>query len=286
MNYIIYMDVFLAVNTGMDVILLWLLGKIRAYTITTIRLFIGSLIGGLGSCFVIYFRNMPVLISFLLQNLLLVYGMLKIAYPNHTTRDYLNNLIIFYCLGIILNGAVTTILNQQIPFLQNTMTVRAVAVFSLGIICSCLILFFWKKGRALQKREQNLYNIILKKQGICCEGKALLDTGNQLKEPITGKPVVVAEYNAVKSLFPEDLQEGIISFGKGKMDKVYPIKWIPYHSLGNRCGAMPGIYVDEMIIHVNNENRIKKRVLIGIVFEPVSTQKLYQFILHEEYITE
>lgn len=280
------MDVFLAVNTGMDAVLLWLLGKIRAYTITTIRLLIGSLIGGLGSCFVIYFRNMPVFLIFLLQNFFLVYGMLKITYPNHTTKDYLYNLILFYCLGIILNGAVSTILNQQIPFLQNKMTVHAVAVFSLGIMCSCLILFFWKKGKALQRREQNLYNIILKKQGICCEGKGLLDTGNQLKEPITGKPVVVAEYDAVKNLFSEDLQEAIVRFGKGEMDTVHPIKWIPYHSLGNRCGAMPGIYVDEMIIHVNNENRIKKRVLIGIVFEPVSTQKLYQFILHEEYITE
>lgn len=280
------MDVFLAVNAGMDAVLLWLLGRIRAYTITAVRLLIGSMIGGFGSCLVVYFRNMPIFISFVFQNILLVYGILKITYPKLTTQDYLYNLVLFYCLGIILNGAVTTILNQQIPFLQNKITVHAVAVFSLGIMCSILILFFWKKGKNMQKREQNLYNIILKKEGICCEGKALLDTGNQLKEPITGKPVVVAEFDAVKTLFPKDLQEEVVNFGKDKWNMVYPIKWIPYHSLGNRCGAMPGIYVDEMIIHVNNENRIKKRVLIGIVFEPVSTQKLYQFILHEEYITE
>ena len=286
MNYIIYLDVFWAVNTIMDIILLWLLGKIRKHAITKIRLAAGGIIGGFGACMTIYLRGIPIVVSFFLQNVVLAYGMIRISYKKESIRDFFFDLIHLYGLGILLNGFISTILNRNFPYRQNDSKVYAGLVLFIGALCSLIILFFWKRCRKFRIEEKNLYDVIIKNAGLCCRGKALLDTGNQLREPITKRPVIVAEYDVVKVLFTEELQNAILQFGSKEMDTVHPIKWIPYHSLGNRNGFMPGVYVDEMLIHMDEKEKIVGGVLLGIVFESVSTQKQYQFILHEQYITE
>ena len=286
MNYIIYMDVFWGLNTVMDIVLLWLLGKIRKHTITRHRLVAGGIIGGLGTCIVIFFNGIPIVARFFLQNIILVYGMIRASYPKESANDYILDIFFLYGLGIVLNGAVSTILNRTLPYIQNNNKVRAVPVLAIGIWGSVIILFFWRKSNKIRKDEKNLYNVVIKNADLYCRGKALLDTGNQLREPITKKPVVVAEYDAVKVLFTEELQKELLQFGTREMDTVHPIKWIPYHSLGNRNGYMPGIYIDKMLIQMEKGEKIVGGVLLGIVFESVSTQKQYQFILHEQYITE
>lgn len=286
MNYIIYMDVFWGINTVMDIVLLWLLGKIRKHTITRHRLVAGGIIGGLGTCIVIFFNGIPIVARFFLQNIILVYGMIRVSYPKESANDYILDIFFLYGLGIVLNGAVSTILNRTLPYIQNNNKVRAVPVLAIGILGSVIILFFWRKSNKIRKDEKNLYNVVIKNADLYCRGKALLDTGNQLREPITKKPVVVAEYDAVKVLFTEELQKELLQFGTREMDTVHPIKWIPYHSLGNRNGYMPGIYIDKMLIQMEKGEKIVGGVLLGIVFESVSTQKQYQFILHEQYITE
>ena len=58
--------------------------------------------------------------------------------------------------------------------------------------------------------------------------KALLDTGNCLYEPLTGKPVCLVEYGRLKTC----LKNGTVIPG---------IRAIPYHSIGKKHGVLLGV---------------------------------------------
>src|SRR5690606_19097734 len=49
---------------------------------------------------------------------------------------------------------------------------------------------------------------------------ALLDTGNQLKDPIKGSKVVVVEHQAIAPLLPEHLREDMIRLEQGDLNRV------------------------------------------------------------------
>ncbi|MCL2703407.1 MAG: sigma-E processing peptidase SpoIIGA [Defluviitaleaceae bacterium] len=87
---------------------------------------------------------------------------------------------------------------------------------------------------------------------------ALVDTGHSLYEPISGKPVVVAEYAALKPLFPQDLcalfettncedsenaANAFVSAGFASRFRL-----VPYHSVGKRGGLLTGFRPDEVMI--------------------------------------
>ena len=78
----------------------------------------------------------------------------------------------------------------------------------------------------------------------------------------------------------------VVSYANGKTDyiPVNPVKLIPFHSLGEQHGVMPGVLIDKMVVQKEQEERIYEKVQIGIMEEILSGEELYQVILHEEYV--
>lgn len=107
--------------------------------------------------------------------------------------------------------------------------------------------------------------------------KAMLDTGNMLKDPITKMPVVVIEKEKLNETLPKELLENIEGILGGEKDcynyelddeYVNKIKIIPFSSIGKQNGLMIGIKADEITIQ-GDEFKEYKNVIIGI-----SPQKL------------
>ena len=107
--------------------------------------------------------------------------------------------------------------------------------------------------------------------------KAMLDTGNMLKDPITKMPVVVIEKEKLNETLPKELLENIERILGGEKDcynyelddeYVNKIKIIPFSSIGKQNGLMIGIKADEITIQ-GDEFKEYKNVIIGI-----SPQKL------------
>ena len=97
--------------------------------------------------------------------------------------------------------------------------------------------------------------------------KALLDTGNSLTEPTTGKKVTVVEKNIISS------------FNDVKVDKIYII---PYKSLGKENGILYGIQVDELIIRYEKYQKTLDNAIVGIYNGKLSRDNRYNAILHSE----
>ena len=109
--------------------------------------------------------------------------------------------------------------------------------------------------------------------------KAMLDTGNMLKDPITRKPVAIIDIEIAEKLLPEKLIKnmhkilgGEFSTEDEKINKyISKLKIVPFSSLGKEHGLIIAfkpdivkIEYEEEIIEINN-------ILIGI-----SEKKLFK----------
>lgn len=92
--------------------------------------------------------------------------------------------------------------------------------------------------------KENTYDVVIHHGDKAIDTKAFLDTGNHLKEPITGKPVAVAS----EDLWNEMQRAGLHDPG---------LVVIPYETIGAR-GLLEGVRIDQIDI---GEMRIKKCII-------------------------
>lgn len=165
---------------------------------------------------------------------------------------------------ILLNGGIfllKCILGQsKIPYLS---------VVAMGGVAFLYLLL--GKGYQMMKefslhKSQNAY-VTLKVAGKEAKCKGFWDSGNKLKDPITGRAVVLLEKSVM-----EEYKIPI------------PIKGfrvIPYHSVGMKNGVLKGFVADELVItdEEGMQRRIKKAV-IAIYEGTLSVTHDYQMILN------
>lgn len=89
---------------------------------------------------------------------------------------------------------------------------------------------------------------------------ALYDTGNTLKDPLTGKQVILVEPKIAFSLL--GLTRSQLADPFGTMGKVSGLRLIPYRSVGQPCGMLLGAKPDAVYV-----DGILRDVIVGFVPE-------------------
>lgn len=113
--------------------------------------------------------------------------------------------------------------------------------------------------------------------------KSLIDSGNLLKDPISGKDVIVVEEKVIKDMFEIEYLNVLRNITScryiGDIDKCkYKIKIIPFNSLGNPSGMLCGIKPDKVKIFFDGEVLLKD-VILGIYFGTLNSSDEYSSII-------
>lgn len=113
--------------------------------------------------------------------------------------------------------------------------------------------------------------------------KSLIDSGNLLKDPISGKDVIVVEENVIKDMIDKEDLRIIRNINAckyiGDIDECkYKVKIIPFNSLGNSSGMLCGIRPDKVKIYYDDEVFIKD-VILGIYFGSLNCSDEYSSII-------
>lgn len=107
-----------------------------------------------------------------------------------------------------------------------------------GLIGFFTIIISFKSIKNKLSKKDMLCNISI----IFEEGKvdinAIIDTGNFLREPLTGKPVIIVEKDVLKNVIPVEILENMqeIINGKKILEEKYmsKIRLIPFSALGTQ----------------------------------------------------
>jgi stage II sporulation protein GA (sporulation sigma-E factor processing peptidase) len=132
---------------------------------------------------------------------------------------------------------------------------------------------------------------------ICLWGKkvvveGLVDTGNSLSDPISGVPVMVVEYAAVRDILPTPLNAAVELYGDSMLvvSAMAETPWnnrlrlIPFRSLGNDRGLLLGIRPDCLEIKSSRGIKRVEQTVLAIHNSSLTPGGEYSALLHPDLI--
>lgn len=258
MYYELYIDVFFAENFLMDYFVLLLAGKMMKYAIVKKRIFLGAFTGAFLSCCVVL---LPSGLGFLKQ--FLMHGcvstiMLMIGLRPKNKKDLACLWILLYIGGFLTGGI----------FMFTVQYIRLGSLFFLIAAGSCYMAEkIWDLLLGLARRNHYIRRMVVLRGEKRLELNALADSGNTLRDEITGKPVHIISARAAKQICERIPVNGL--------------RYITFHSIGNRGGVMPLITADRMGVKGIKEDQINwiEKPLLAVCEDEMITEE-YDMILN------
>lgn len=198
---IIYLDLIFFINFFYDFLILLTVGITLKRNVKLIRYLLSALIGGL-SIFVL-FLSINEIILFLLKILISIIMML-VAFKYISFNYLVNNTIYFYMISIILAGFLYFLNNlfsldhKGLIFFYEGFSINYILLL---IIAPIVLICYIKMHKKLKETYNDYYKlqIFFGKQKYEIIG--FYDNGNNLKDPITGKAVIIVSKKFLSKIY-------------------------------------------------------------------------------------
>lgn len=291
----IYADVLFFINFVMIFFIFFIVSKFSRTALKKINLIISSFLSSLMYCFMVLFLPFNKINNFFGIFIVMSVGIF-ICFKPINFKQFLKfflftNISSFFVGGISMfvffyTNIGEAISNQIIFSLKNaSIKVLIISIFITYILIKLFI--NWYK-RIFFKR-QSFYSIKLYKNGQKISLNALLDTGNSLYEPITKKPVIVAEFLAVKEILPDYLKVIYYEKDENNLERVLKnidvnkFRLIPFSSVGKQNGMLLGINIDKVEIFAE-KNIVFNNATVAICNFSFSKDGFYNALLNPEML--
>ena len=197
---IIYVDEIFIFNAAVDSILLIAAGNLCGLPFRRVRALAAGGIGGLYAIATQVFAGSPV--AWPAVKMLVGIVMPLCAFGYLSRAAFLRRLTAFWVMSVATGGAV---LGAAALFgggrSEPHPAELTVLAFALGIM---LLVSSWIGGAAAHSAEERV-RVKVSRGGREVEFTALVDSGNTLRDPLSGFPVIVTEREAVISLFEPEV---------------------------------------------------------------------------------
>ena len=282
MKYVIYIDVFFCVNLVMDFLILKLVSLYIKPQTTYIRCILGAILGSAFSVLSLLISYENIIWHMLFSYIFIAVVMVVGAFGLGDIRSLVKRCIVLYVVTIFLGGLINFLYSYTYMgvFLQNIFLGLRNTTNILWMVGATLAAYICLNVLVkIAKRHSNanmLVTVKLVYKGNESSLTGLIDTGNSLRDPYTGKPVHIVCEDAIRSLL-----ENQDTYTEG-------FRLVPFTSVGKKHGLIKVITIDELWIYPientleSTEDAIytKKDVVIGIYEGCLSNVGEFQMLLH------
>ena len=289
----IYIDIVYLENLIMNSIIIYATSIILKLKPKMIRVVISSAIGSVYAI-ITYITELPIYTS-IISKIILAIVIVYVAFNPQNVKIMWKQVLIFYLTSFVFGGVALYLIyfiKPQDVFIKNGIFVGkyVLKVIFLGAIMAFIVIKISIKFIKTKINVKDMFcKIKIKINGKEVETKAMIDTGNLAKEPITNTPVVIVESSLLDKVLPEEILNSIDNILAGKLDGVKEeyisrLRCIPFSSLGKQNGMLLGIKADEIIVEKEEENKISKNVIIGVYEKSLTKRGEYRALIGLELI--
>ena len=293
----IYIDIIFLENLIMNSIILYATAVILKVSPKMLRVIASSTIGSIYAI-ITYVTEIEILASVILKAILAVI-MIYVAFNPQNIKRMWKQVAIFYLTSFVFGGVALYLIyyiQPQNVFMKNGVFVGeyVLKVIMLGAIVAFIIIKISLKIIKTKINPKDMYcKIKIKLQEKTIETRAMIDTGNLAKEPITNIPVVIVESSLLENILPnkilnnlENILGGDLSQISEEMQEKYisKLRCIPFSSLGKQNGMLLGIRADEIQVEIEDEKKISNNVIIGIYDKSLTKRGEYRALIGIELI--
>lgn len=194
---IVYIDSLFFLNLAIDYLLLLATGKICALPLRRWRMALGAL---WGAAYAVLAVLRPGLFALAVVKLLAGAALPLIAFGAGGKKRAPRAVLVFFAVSAAFGGAVYAACSLAGVSLTRGVYIPVslkVLVLSFALCYAAFSLVFRRAGR---RGERTTHEVSVTLAGRTAAFTALLDTGNELTDPVTGEGVLVAEAEAISAL--------------------------------------------------------------------------------------
>lgn len=281
----VYLDVFYLVNFLLNLFVFEILNLFLKKKAVSGRSIAASAIGAGFAVIIVVCGIKTQIVIFVVMYLFVSSLMIRIAYGKTSFLGMVRYAVSFYLTAVFLAGGILYIkgmagvYNTSLFFLLMT---TIILVFVAQKICATV--------RQEVKRNGEIFSVRITYNGRSVAGTAFWDTGNNLYEPVSRKPVSIIEYKLFRHMLSENeracFRRALHTFEPDRFGRVL-LRYIPFHALGTTRDYIPGICVDDMEIRVSGKKSIHTgKIWLGICDGFLSSDKEYEVLLHSKIFSE
>ncbi|MBP5427482.1 MAG: sigma-E processing peptidase SpoIIGA [Clostridiales bacterium] len=291
----IYVDILFMENLLANYIILLLTKRILNKSVLSMRLLLAGIVGALYVVLMIIFPNIDILCTAMCKVLLSII-MVWIAFSPINVSEFFKCVCIFFVAtfvlaggmfffiylnksgGIVKNGVVYMFWNSK-----NSLFIKSVLTVSLIL----KVILDYIKTKSVKEKLIVPIDIGFDNKGVSVN--ALLDTGASLSDPLSDRPILVAEFRSVRDLLPPEVQNIFYKSMSDDLefvtDTMLGSKWfrrfrlIPFNSLGKKNGMLLGFKADN--IKITNKENTKEftNVVVAIYEEILTSSNSYEALI-------
>ena len=228
-----------------------------------------------------------------MRKILLSIIMVYIAYDPKEIKILGKELLLFYLTSFLFGGvafAMIYIIKPQEILMKDGLflgTYPLKTVFLGAIIASIILITGFKVVKSKISKKDMYCKITINLEGKEKDINVMIDTGNLLKEPISGMPVIVVEHTQLYDIIPKEILNNLEKILGGDLNNIpeeiknkylTKLKVIPYSSLGKQNGMLLGIKAEKVVIHKEQEI-VKKDIIIGIYNKSLTKRGEYNGLI-------
>ena len=293
----IYIDIIFLENLIMNSIILYATAIILKIKPKVIGVMASSAIGSTYAI-ITYVTEIPIYTSVISKAVLAII-MVYVAFNPQNLKKMWKQVAIFYLTSFVFGGVTLYLIyyiKPQEVLVKNGIFVGEyiLKVIMLGAIVAFVTIKISFKIIKTKISPKDMYcKIKIKLNEKTIETKAMIDTGNLAKEPITNTPVVIVESTLLEEILPnkilnnlENILGGDLSQISEEMQEKYisKLRCIPFSSLGKQNGMLLGIRADEIEVETDEEKKTSDNIIIGIYDKSLTKRGEYRALIGIELI--
>lgn len=292
-TYVVYADIIFLINFLLDLTILWATSRFGHLRTTLVRLVLGAAAGSIYGVIMVFPRTA----AFYSVSMKILFSLFIVAvsFPKLTLKKFFQAAAYFYLISFVMAGAVlggSSILSENRFLFQEIRVGGKGLIFAAG---TALVLGMWgiKHLKRNWRKEQFHVPVQISVGEVSLMVEALIDTGNDLKDPLSQKPVIIIEYQSIKKILPEDFKRQFERYSATDVTRIVEqledrswstrIRVIPFSSIGKHHGMLIGFKPDLVVIF--GERKIStKDVVVCLYHKPLSSGGNYTAIMNPEVL--
>jgi len=286
-------------NVVADWLLLYLTALFRKRTVRLWRLTAAATVGA-AYAFVVLLPPLPAMALVLLK-VLFSATLVALAFGRGSLPTFFADLGVFYMVSFMAGGAVyglRFLFDSPVAVKNGALVTGGHPAVQWGWIVGGLAVigYLARKGYGaietgrLQAASRVRVTIWIDGKAVTCPG--LVDTGNRLQDPLSGRPVLIAEAEVLAPLFPAQCPPPLESERGDTWWERLPDAWkarvrpVWFRTLSGGGGILWTVRPDRVVIAQGDQAYHSTDVLVGWQSAPLSSDGQFRAIVHPNLLRQ
>ncbi len=254
MGQTVYVDLLFLINFSMDFLCFFLSSKLLGRRLSVGRAVTASVIGGIYANAALFWSVGQIM--GLIVDVAVCAGMCAVAfYERGRGKSLPLYILVYFAISMALGGFMTAIFNllnkAELPLERGSSDGISVWAFALLAVLSAVITLLG--GRFFRRRSaQKNADIEISYGGKQVRLRGMSDSGNLLREPISGKLCIVADIGALKPILPSRICDAAKKKDAGAVARIAPedaknIRIVPIRTAGGE-GILLALRADRITL--------------------------------------